>query len=90
MTPDWSLTYHLYKIKGIVCKKIEELKPYRRHMPMNLRKELIYSRAFFILAYDLQLYLWQSESVKDKLTAIYMRGNGAIYCNYLAYDTKNE
>ena len=88
--PDGSLTYHLSKIKGLVCKKIQELKPYLNFMPLKMRREMIYSRALSIPAYGLQLFLGQTESVKDKLTALYMRGNRAIHNGFIALDTKNE
>ena len=88
-TPNGSLTYHLSKIKGIVCKKIEELRPYLRHMPLKIRKEIVYSKALSIPAYGLQLFIGQHETVKDKLTAIYMRRNRAIHGGYLPFDTKN-
>ena len=32
----------------------------------------------------------QHETVKDKLTAIYMRGNRAIHGGYLPFDTNND
>ena len=35
-------------------------------------------------------YVGQHETVKDKLTAIYMRGNRAIHGGYLLFDTRND
>ena len=58
-------------------------------MSQNQRKELVYSKTLSIGAYSLQLYIVQPEGVKDKLTALYMRGNKAIYRVNIPYNMKN-
>ena len=57
-------------------------------MNLDQRREVVYAKAS-IAKYGLALYVGQTETVKDRLTTIFMRANRAIYGMPLPWDTKN-
>ena len=90
ITPDNKLSHHMAKVKGPIYKTLSEIKPYLGFLNIKQRREIIYSKALSILSYGLALYAGQTEEVKDKMTAIMMRGNRMIINGPILQNTKNE
>ena len=70
---------HIDKIKGIVVKKLSEIYPYLRYMNLNTRRKIVYSKIASIIQYGMELYLGQNQRILDKITALFMRCNRAIF-----------
>merc|ERR1711954_513888 len=90
ITPDNKLSHHMAKVKGPIYKTLSEIKPYLGFLNIKQRREIIYSKALSILSYGLALYAGQTEEIKDKMTAIMMRGNRMIINGPILQNTKNE
>ena len=90
VSPNGHMTHHINKIRGQVCYNIAQLKPYLGYLSIKERRELIYSKALSIAKYGLELYIGQTQTVKDSLSALFMRGNRAIFGRPLPLDTKSE
>ena len=88
-TPNGSMNHHIDKIRGNVYNALAQLKPFMKFMNLKERKDMVYSKALGIASYGLGLYLGQSELIKDRLTAIYMRANRQIFHQPLPMKTKN-
>ena len=71
MSPDGKLTNHTNKIKGPVYHTLSKLKPVLKFMNLDQRREVVYAKAS-IAKYGLALYVGQTETVKDRLTTIFM------------------
>ena len=70
---------HIAKIKGIVIKKLSELYPYLHCMTLKTRRKIVYSKISSIVLYGIELFMGQSERIIEKVTALLMRCNRAIY-----------
>ena len=90
VAPNGQMNYHLNKIRGQVCHNIAKIKPYLSYMSIKERKVLIYSKALSVASYGLELYIGQNQCVKNSLSALFMRGNRAIYGRPLPADTNTE
>ena len=59
-------------------------------MNLETRKQLVEAKVLSIPSYGLGLFMGQSESIKDKITAIFMRAYRVIYGRPLPFKMKNE
>ena len=57
---------------------------------MKQRQEVVYAKALSIAQYGLPLFSGQTEVIKDRLTAIFMRANRTIYGMPVPLETKNQ
>ena len=74
-TQDNSMLHHISKIRGQVYKSLSTLKPYLKYMNLEQRKLMVYSKVLGKASYGVGLYIGQTKSIKDKITAISMRAN---------------
>merc|ERR1711954_520962 len=90
ITPDNKLNHYISKIKGPIYRTLAEIKPYLQFMNLKQRREVIYSKALSIVNYGLALYTGQTEEIKDKMTALMMKGNRMIYNKPVLEGMKKE
>ena len=79
MAPDLSLGHHMDKMRGPTFKALSMIKPYTQFMNLETRKQLIEAKVLSIPSYGLGLFMSQSEAIKDRFTAIFMRAN-RLFC----------
>ena len=70
---------HLCMVGGRVTAILEELSPLLKHMSLKICKEVIYAKAASVLLYGAELYTGLTQWTTNKLTAILMRCNRAIF-----------
>ena len=75
LTVDGHLQHHINKIKGTVCQQLAKIKPYVNFLSIKERREFIYSKALSIAGYGLEFFFGQTQTVKDSISVLYMRGN---------------
>ena len=85
-----SMRHHVDMVRGPTYKALSMVKPFMPFMNMTQRKELIEAKVLSTPSYGLSLYLGQSETVKDRLTAVFMRAYRMIYGKHIPHKTKNE
>ena len=88
--PTDSMNEHLNKICGITYKNLAEVKPLLKFMSLENRRQIVYSKVLGAAFYGLGIYASQTELIKDKFTAIVMKGNRAIYGLPVPSKTKEE
>ena len=59
-------------------------------MDLKQRREVIYSKALSIVNYGIALYTGQTEEIKDRMTALMMKGNRMIYYKPVLESMKNK
>ena len=70
---------HLGMVSSIVSNKLTELRPYLKFMNMKSRRETLYSKVASIITHGLELYAGATQWTLQKVTALMMRCNRAIY-----------
>ena len=70
---------HLGMVSSIIHKRLDELKPFLKHMNLKNCRETVYSKVASSLTYDLELYAGQNQWTTQRVTAILMRCNRSIY-----------
>ena len=89
-TPQNSMIEQVNKIRGITLKNLAEIRPHLRFMSLENRRQVVYAKVLGAAMYGLEIYAGQTELIKDKLTAIIMHANRAIYGQHIPVKTKNE
>merc|ERR1711954_485179 len=93
-----SLNTQLGKVLAIAANNLDELRPLLKHLSMKNRREVINSKCTSVITYGLELYFGQTLWTRNRLTALIMRNNRAIYqkdyykvsnrriCNEIGFD----
>ena len=74
---------------GITFKALSDISPFLKHMSLENRRQVVYSKVLGAAFYGLEMYTGQPEIIKDKFMAMIMRANRAIYSMPLPLKTKN-